>query len=165
MKRDKLLTELPVVQAIESRRAFLGQCAGAIAGITIVGCGAALLQGCEASTVRPGSGGGNNTGTIVLDVSSLDTDGEALVTSQKGPDGKPVLIVRRTAGEFFAFSMQCTHEQFELAAPKNGVITCPLHGSQFNLDGTVKSGLATQPLKQYPAVFDQTNNKLTVTLS
>lgn len=157
---------LPV---LESRRAFLGKCASALAGITVIGCGGILLEGCEATyPTPPGSnngGGGNNNGTLTLDVSSLDADGKAFVTSQRGPDGKRILIVRNSATEYLALSMSCTHENNEVAPPVNGTITCPFHGSQFDLKGDVKTGPAASPLKRYQATFDDSTKKLTVALA
>lgn len=148
--------QLPI---IESRRTFLSQCA-ALAGLAGVGCLATLVSGCEASTTAP-----VNTSPIVVDVSSLTADGKSLVTSQTGPEGKPLLIVRQSAGNFLALSMRCTHESNQVSPPVNGVITCPFHGSQFDLTGAVKTGPAPSPLTRYTTAFDATTNKLTVTFS
>lgn len=153
---------LPIV---ESRRSFLGQCAMALAGATMVGCGA-ILQGCEASTSPPGNNGGGNE-DLVLDVSTLDADGKFFRTSQKGPDGKAILIVRSSATEYLALSMECPHERYEVSTPSAGstTITCPYHGSQFDLSGALKAGPATTSLKKYPTTFDSATKKLTVKLS
>jgi len=164
MKSKKPPVELPAVPVVEGRREFLGTCA-AFAGITFVGCGAALLQGCEATTSPPQNNGGQSGGKLELDVSSLDADGKSFVTTQKGPDDRPILVAR-VAGEYLALSMQCSHEHFQVAPPKSdGTITCPLHGSRFTLAGAVISGPATQPLKRYTTSFDSSTNKLTITLA
>jgi len=160
--KEVVIEDLPIV---ESRRTFLGQCAAAVAGVTIIGCGAAVLQGCEASTSPPNNGGNQNGNDLVLDISSLTADGQAFATTQRGPDGKPILIVRRSATEYLAFSMQCPHEAFQIGTPVNGTITCPLHGSQFDLTGAVKTGPATAPLRRYTSTLDAANNKLTVKLT
>jgi Rieske Fe-S protein len=148
--------QLPI---LESRRTFLGQCA-ALAGLGVVGCLGVLASGCEASTTAP-----TNTEPIVVDVSALDADGKTLVTSQRAPDGKPVLIVRQSAGGFLALSMRCTHESNQVNPPVNGVITCPFHGSQFDLTGAVKTGPAPTALQRYTTSFDATTNKLTVSFT
>jgi cytochrome b6-f complex iron-sulfur subunit len=137
---------------------------GALTGITIVSCGASLLSGCEATTTAPRNNGGK-TGPTVFDVSSLDADGKSFVTSEHGPDGKPVLIIRQSATDYLALSMQCTHEGNEVAAPRNGTITCPVHGSQFDLTGAVKTGPAAAPLKRYAVAFNESTKQLTVTLA
>lgn len=80
------------------------------------------------------------------------------------PDGKPVrvavddaavLLLRRDI-EFFAIGNQCTHQG---AALDRGVVriagsvktvTCPAHGSTFNLDtGKVMRPPATKPVPVY----------------
>jgi Rieske Fe-S protein len=156
-------SEQNILPVIESRRTFIGQCVGALTGITIVGCAGSLLAGCEATTTAP-TNNGTTTGPITVDVSTLDADGEALVTGQRAPNGKHVLIVRQSATEYLALSMECTHEKNEVAAPQNGVITCPFHGSQFDLTGAVKTGPAASPLKRYAVQFDAGSKQLTVTL-
>ena len=148
--------QLPI---LESRRTFLSQCV-ALAGLAGTGCLATLVSGCEASTTAPGS-----TDPIVVDVASLDADGKSFVTSQRGPDGKPILIVRQSAGHFLALSMRCTHESNQVSPPVNGVITCPFHGSQFDLTGAVMTGPAPSALQRYTTSFDTTTNKLTVSFS
>ncbi len=153
-------TNLPIV---EGRRSFLGQCA-ALAGIAVVGCGASLLQGCEASTSPPQRGG--NGGDLVLDVSSLDADGKSMVTTQHGSDGKRIVVVRNAATEYIALSLECTHEQYEVNPPgSDGLMTCIYHGSKFDLTGAVKVGPATAPLKRYTTTFDSANKKLTIKLA
>ncbi len=158
-------SELPIV---ESRRAFFGACAGALAGLTVVSCGG-LLSGCEATTTAPTNpgGGGTQTGnTLTLDVASLTTDGMAFVTSQRGPDGKRIVVARKSESEYVALSMECTHEKNEMSPPVGGVITCPFHGSKFDLlTGAVQVGPATSPLRKYETTFDASTKKLAVKLS
>ena len=158
-------SELPIV---ESRRAFLGACASAIAGLTVVSCGG-ILAGCEATTtapVPPGGGGNQNGGNLTLDVSSLTADGMAFVTSQRGPDGKRIAIARKSENEYVALSMECTHERNEMSPPSGGVISCPFHGSKFDLlTGAVQVGPATSPLRRYETTYDAATKKLTVKLS
>jgi Rieske Fe-S protein len=156
--------QLPI---IENRREFLTRCAGALAGITIVGMAAPLLQGCEPSMTRPIDSrpvGGTPTGNggVTFDVSSLDADGKSLVTTRKGPDGKHILLVRQSATTYLAVSMSCTHQGCEVDPPRNGVMNCPCHGSQFDLSGTNIAGPAPTPLKRYEATFDPASNTMVV---
>jgi Rieske Fe-S protein len=46
--------------------------------------------------------------------------------------------------------------------PANGVITCPCHGSQYNLDGTVRRGPAQFSLTRYLTSYDDATHQLTV---
>ena len=50
-------------------------------------------------------------------------------------EGTPVLVIREASG-FFAVSNRCPHLGLPLKGGKveNGIITCPFHNSQFNLD-------------------------------
>jgi Rieske Fe-S protein len=132
-------------------------------GITIVGSVPMLLAGCEASQVlTPGTASSN---TITVDVTSLDADGKALVTGQRGPDGKHILVVRRGASEYLALSMECSHQQCEVEAPTGGVIHCPCHGSQYDLTGAVLQGPAPLSLRRYPLSLDAGGHILTIVLS
>ena len=162
---DKTQQQLPI---LESRRAFLGHCA-ALAGLGAMGCLGALVEGCSSSVApvdyTPVAGVvGANSNELIFDVSSLDTDGAWLVSSQKGVDGRPMMVIRESAGSFKTLSMQCTHENNPVNPPVDGVITCPYHGSQFTLTGAVKSGPARSSLRSYATSFDASTNKVTVTV-
>jgi cytochrome b6-f complex iron-sulfur subunit len=61
-----------------------------------------------------------------------------------------LLVGRVNATIFIAVSQVCTHQgtivQFQLSSNR---IHCPNHGSNFNFDGAVINGPATQPLRKY----------------
>ncbi len=57
-----------------------------------------------------------------------------------------IVVTQPTAGTYKAFSAICTHQGCFVTAVTNGKIECPCHMSQFNLDGTVATGPAVQPL-------------------
>ena len=60
-----------------------------------------------------------------------------------------VVVTQPTAGEFKAFSATCTHQACTVTGVKDGVITCPCHGSQFDMaTGAVRQGPATKPLPE-----------------
>lgn len=97
-----------------------------------------------------------------VDVSTLTSDGASLVSSMPGLDGAPILIVRDGARRFHALSMQCTHEGCPVRPPVNGVITCPCHGSQYDLEGRVRRGPAQLPLARYVAEYHRWSKRLTL---
>jgi Rieske Fe-S protein len=130
-----------------------------------------ILQGCEPtsipaineSTIPPV----DPDGRIAIDVSDL-TDGNPVkrVPGLKGPDGKGVLIARESDTKYNALSMECTHQQCDVqTVATDGHIPCPCHGSEFNLDGSVKQGPAEERLRSYDSIFDPTKKELRIKLS
>lgn len=150
---------LPV---LHTRRDFVCDAARALALGAVAGGGSSLLASCHGGPPHtanvPVSG---NQATV--DVSPLTADGGWLVSGWTGPDGAPVLIVRQSPTRYLALSMQCTHEGCPVNQPVEGVMTCPCHGSQFDLTGQVRRGPAQFPLGRYSAAFDAKTKRLTVT--
>ncbi len=128
--------------------------------MTIVGLVAPILEGCESRVTAPPGGGG--TGSNKFDVSAL-SDGQGLLTTSKGSDGFPILIVRQSESAYVAFSSRCTHASCQVLAPAGGAMACPCHGSRFDLNGTPLSGPATTPLTKYTATYDPSTTTVTVT--
>jgi Rieske Fe-S protein len=157
-------TEREELSMVESRRSFLGRCGQALAGITIVGVAAPLFQACETSKVLGSNNNNNGDATITVDVKSLDADNKALVTTQTGPDGKNILVVRQSATSYLALSMECQHQLCPVNPPQNGFIDCPCHGSRYDMTGAVVNGPTTKPLKRYPLTFDATAQTVTITI-
>ena len=58
------------------------------------------------------------------------------------------LAVVREKGELFAIDLVCTHLGCTLAVTPDG-LSCPCHGSSFDLRGKVLKGPADRPLKRY----------------
>lgn len=91
-----------------------------------------------------GADSGSSSGGGGLTALSAVPDGGGLVVNN--PSGGMLLIVRN-GSEVKAYNAACTHMGTTVAAPENGVATCPNHGSQFSTtDGSVKKGPATSPL-------------------
>jgi len=147
-------------QSSQNRRAFLGHCISALAGITIVGVGAPILEGCEIAETF-GSTPTTDDG-VKVDVSSLDTDATGVITRLNGPDGFPVIVVRQSATTYVALSSRCTHEGCAVNAPNNGIILCLCHGSEFDLDGKNLAGPAPAPLTRYTTTFNAAENTVTI---
>jgi cytochrome b6-f complex iron-sulfur subunit len=61
-----------------------------------------------------------------------------------------VYIVRAKEGYFYALSDICTHLGcITNWLPDEGLITCPCHGSKFDVEGNVIHGPAPRPLDRY----------------
>jgi nitrite reductase/ring-hydroxylating ferredoxin subunit len=66
-----------------------------------------------------------------------------------------VLLVQPVAGTFKAYNAACPHKGVKVAAPKDGVATCPAHNSTFAIaDGARMSGPATTGLKEIAIKVD-----------
>jgi Rieske Fe-S protein len=108
----------------------------------------ALVTACAAS--EP-SGSSNTPGNTAPGESA-----GGLTTLANVPDGGGVivenpaggmLLVVRDGDQVKAFNAACTHMGTTVEAPKDGVATCPNHGSLFSSEtGAVEKGPATQPL-------------------
>ena len=151
-----------------SRREF---CAHAISLVTV----ASLIEGCgkKGNPGAPGGGGGSNTPALAT-VSGTSAGGTVTVSNVSGTPlsgvgsaalvqaGSSSFLVARTGeNSFNAFTAICTHEQCIVTGFQSGVFVCPCHGSQYNTNGQVQQGPATQRLQQFATQF--TNNVLTIT--
>jgi Rieske Fe-S protein len=103
------------------------------------------------------SAGGTVTVSNVSGTSLSSVGGAALVQA-----GSSSFLVARTGeNSFNAFTAICTHEQCIVTGFQSGSFVCPCHGSQYNTNGQVTTGPATQRLQQFNTQF--TNNVLTIT--
>jgi len=52
-----------------------------------------------------------------------------------------VIVLSRTGKEITALTSKCTHQGCQIKAKGDAkTVTCPCHGAQFNLDGTIADG-------------------------
>jgi Rieske Fe-S protein len=86
-----------------------------------------------------GGGGGGNSALVA-----------AAKVTPAGIVEKGLVLTRDASGAVHAVSATCTHQGCTVAAPHDGIVSCPCHGSQFDaVTGRVLRGPATRPL---PAV-------------
>ena len=128
-----------------SRRAFLAD-ATTIAALT------ALFAACGDSPVEPPIG--------KVDVKVADFPGLATVNKLVLIDDKRA-AKRTGATAFAAFSRLCTHEGTPVDLSGSGFI-CFNHGSEFDNNGQVTLGPATQPLPTLPTSYDLASDTLTI---
>ncbi len=132
-------------------------CRRAVLKGVVATCGAGLLAACgggEQSAAPPAapaaSSGGAPPGGGGLRASLAQLadipEGGALEVSD--PDGKKVLLTQPEPGVVAAFSAVCPHEGCTVAPADDG-FACPCHGSQFDLDGSVRRGPAESDLRTY----------------
>ena len=129
------------------RRGFLG-CAAlfGVAGPLLVACsgddgGNATGSDPTSTPSDPatdtGAGGSGGSGG-----SGGGSGAEVLVAAADVPVGGGVIladlavaVTQPAQGEFKAFDAHCTHQGQIIGAPSDGVMTCPLHGSRFTVEG------------------------------
>lgn len=118
------------------RRALLGS-AGAGVAAALAACGGGQASG------KAGNPGGQATGAMKESI----TKASVPVGGGRVFAGQQVVVTQPKAGEFKAFSAICPHQGCLVGDVAKGVITCPCHGSQFDITtGAVRQGPATQPL-------------------
>lgn len=143
------------------RKEFLSLLGISAATLFSAGC----LGSCSSSKSEdPKPGGGNTvpgTGTsgkkdFTLNLSNasnaiLKTPGSALISNG-------VIVAFTNNSTYVAVSSVCTHQGATLGYDANGKrFNCPLHGSNFNENGSVINGPATTALKQYKTTLTGDN--------
>jgi cytochrome b6-f complex iron-sulfur subunit len=138
------------------------------------------LTSCSSDDPNPMNTGGNNNGgtggnmsagvtgtttgsgiNFTVDLTSenyrkLKTEGEFSIIGD-------TIVVAAPNNRFVALSKACTHQGTTVQYRKaSNDIWCNNHGSEFNLDGTVKKSPAASPLTVYQATLTQDGNTLTV---
>jgi Rieske Fe-S protein len=150
------------MEKAESRRNFLKLAGVGLAGITVMGFVAPILEGCGSSSSFDVTDTADAGKTITVDVSSLTADNTALHSVT--PSGKEILVVRRATGDFVSVLLICTHSgcaypSIDLSGQS---IQCSCHGSAFDLFGHVTHGPASTNLETFTTTFDKTANRVTV---
>jgi cytochrome b6-f complex iron-sulfur subunit len=117
---------------------------------------APILAACG-SAVPAVSGTGSAAG-ITLDLTkpenqSLAAAGGALALEANSLDPKGLLLFRKDESTVLAFSRKCTHLGCAVGEFKDGVASCPCHGSQYDTNGKVVKGPAPTSLQTYPATL------------
>jgi Rieske Fe-S protein len=105
-------------------------------------CGAAACSACVIAP-SPAQFGDVSAGNV----SNL------AVGSLKAVPGAPVCIGRDANG-VYAMSLTCTHAGCEISGVSPAGLICFCHGSQFDSNGNVVRGPATQPLAHFVVTVD-----------
>lgn len=149
------------------RRSFLGSVTGRVLGAAAL----PMLSACATGAATPPPApGGASTGppvsvsgnTLVLHLPQLpslaETPGFYLVESEQ------VAIVRVSDSEYRAFTSICTHEGCDVSSVVDGILLCPCHGSEYDLEGRPVAGPAEEPLTRYATTLDASGEILTITI-
>jgi thiosulfate dehydrogenase [quinone] large subunit len=140
-----------------SRRGFFLRIWQGLFGGAVATAAAPLLASCTRPAAKPAP-----ASSAAVDVRGL-AEGSSLVAPAPGPDGAPILIVRESGAQYHALSLLCTHEGCPVnPTPVKGILRCPCHGSQFDLDGHVRQGPAEFPLGRYNSEYNAKRHRLIV---
>ena len=160
-----MTNDLTILPDDSARREFLKHFGSALAGITIVGSLAPLLESCYGnSSTSTDTGSGGDAGKMkTVDVSTLTTDKTAIATTAP-VTGRPLLVIRLSATSYETLLMICKHMGCEPPSLAfNGTqINCSCHGSQYDINGTVIHGPATSNLTSFSTSFDATAKSVTI---
>ncbi|WP_260478144.1 Rieske (2Fe-2S) protein [Nonomuraea sp. WAC 01424] len=117
------------------RREMLGVAGIAACGLALAGCGAGDAKAQQVSTIK---------GKVIAKTADVPVGGGKLVNEWK------IVVTQPTQGVYKAYSAVCTHKGCMVGTPKDNVITCACHGSEFAADsGKATKGPATAPLTVY----------------
>jgi len=140
-----------------SRRAFLVGACGA-AALAAGGLGTALLAD-DAWAAKGIKRRKNGKVVVKVDkVPALKNDNSRVLLGTV--KGTPVAVVRE-GDTFTALNLRCTHFGATVNADSAGW-KCPLHGSQFALDGDLERGPALSPLAEYSSKWKAKKRRLVV---
>lgn len=153
-----------------SRREFARRSAGLVTGGLVAGAwpGALAAVTSAATSCAPGADRAAHEKRHLfeteIDVRSLTADGASLITPTEGFDGTPILVIRSSARQYVALSTQCTHEGCPVKAPVGGIIKCPCHGSEYDMEGNVRHGPAQFPLARYQSAYHEPTGRILVAI-
>jgi Rieske Fe-S protein len=118
-----------------ARRRLLG-CAAlfGVAGPLLVACGDDGSEGGSGGSGESGEGSGNgqeggSVGDVLVATADVPVGGGVILTDLN------IAVTQPAEGEFLGFDARCPHQGTTIGEPRDGIMTCPLHGSQFAVDG------------------------------
>ncbi|WP_142784375.1 QcrA and Rieske domain-containing protein [Changchengzhania lutea] len=135
-----------------NRKEFIKTCGFACAGTLVFG---SVFQSC--SSVKMISGIIEND-IIIVKLSdfiiSKDNSFRKYVIIQNEKLNFPISVYRINDTQYSALWMQCTHQGNELTAFGDR-LQCSAHGSEFDKNGNVTNGPASNRLKTFPVVKEK----------
>ena len=152
-----------------SRRAALRQLIGGLATAVVAACRPGSHPDSGLGSTVDSEGGGD--GSSCLDLPHGDgEDGWVAVSLAEYPELEDVggqaavdvdeallhvLVAHERPDCYIAVWRVCTHGTCEVSwDPSEATVVCPCHDSRFDVDGTVLTGPATEPLEAFETVRD-----------
>ncbi len=132
---------------MSDRRKFIKDSCTVCAGMLAFTAIASLLSSCAALPVYSTTVKDN---LIQVPLESILPDEQMKIIRSKSL-AYDILLVLKQDKKHISFLMKCTHQDNILVATKQGMV-CNLHGSHFDLNGDVKIGPASKPLKRLKTI-------------
>ncbi|WP_345574346.1 Rieske (2Fe-2S) protein [Nonomuraea rosea] len=115
------------------RREILGVAGVAACGLALAGCG---TGGAKAQQ--------SIKGKVIAKTADVPVGGGKLIEDLQ------LVVTQPAEGVYKAFSSVCTHKGCAVSTPKENIIKCACHGSEFAADsGKATKGPATAPLASF----------------
>ncbi|TMR94701.1 Rieske (2Fe-2S) protein [Nonomuraea basaltis] len=112
---------------------MLGAAGVAACGLALAGCGTGDAQ------TQP-----SLKGKVIAKTADVPVGGGKVIEDLK------IVVTQPAQGVYKAFSAICTHKGCAVSTPKDNVIRCACHGSEFAADsGNATKGPATAPLAAF----------------
>jgi nitrite reductase/ring-hydroxylating ferredoxin subunit len=131
---------MPDARPVDRRTVLRAAGAGtavAAAGAVLAGCGAG-----GSGSAAPGTTGSAAGSSATVPAAKVPVGSGVIVS-----DGGGVVVVQPTAGVFKAFSASCPHQGCLVDSIDSKTISCPCHGSQFDVaTGALRHGPAQRGL-------------------
>jgi Rieske Fe-S protein len=126
---------------IDRRSVIRGAGMGVVGAAALAACGGGGNTASQSGSAASGAAGSAGSGKAVVKAADIPVGGGKVFETAK------VVVTQPKAGEFRAFSAICTHKGCTVAGVANGTITCPCHGSTYDMaTGQVTGGPAPAPL-------------------
>ena len=138
------------------RKDFILSCGYACLGILGI---SSLLQSCSLGSFVLSQGEGNRLTVSKSVFEKTNAKGTTykkyIITKAEGIQ-YPIVIYRRSEGNYTALLLRCSHQGAELTV--NGeIMTCSAHGSEFGIQGDVIQGPAEDRLRSFDVQSDSQN--------
>jgi Rieske Fe-S protein len=129
----------------------------AAVGFAVVGaaCAACTRYGAPAAPQPQGQTATDAPPQVLGKAIDIPVNGGVVYRDQK------IVVTQPSEGEFRGFSAVCTHQGCVVNDVAAGTINCDCHGSKFDLDGTVTTGPATQPLPPVEVTVNENGDVVT----
>ncbi len=156
------MNEDPLSRRTFAAHSLTAALSGSLLTLVLHGCD----NGSEETPANPVAPTEASDSALTLDLNdpryaALKNVGGAVKVAVQGR--MPLIVIQASAGTYLAFSSQCPHDGCEVNLPNSrGVLICPCHRSQFDLQGNKLAGPTPRGLVDF-AVSTREGN-LTVAL-